>query len=140
MSFFDYRCHEIDLDGVSISFSGSQIMKNDKIILVIFCLMACIHAFGAVHYVGVGAQCNGSNHHDNLPLAILAAAVNGTQADEIRLTNTVTYTGAVNGSYVLDGWNSSDNGSLTIEGGFANCNSSTSSGFTAIGDDADAVF
>jgi len=115
-------------------------MNRIMSIIVVFSFLACTQSNAAVHYVGQSAQCNESNHHDNLPLAILAAAVNGTEADEIRLTNTVTYTGAVNGSYVLDGWNSSDNGGLTIEGGFSDCNSSSNSGFTAIGDDADAVF
>lgn len=115
-------------------------MRLIKLLIIVLCLLTCTYAVAAVHYVGVGAQCNGSNHYDNLDLAILAAAVNGTEADEIRLTNTVTYTGALNGSYVLTGWNSGDNGSLTLSGGYANCNSVSSSGFTAIGDDADAVF
>ena len=115
-------------------------MNHLKQLFIFVSLMASVQAFGAIHYVGQSTQCDGTNHHDNLPLAILAAAINGGEADEIRLTNTVTYTGAVNGSYVLDGWNSSDNGGLTIEGGFSDCNSTSSSGFTAIGDDADAVF
>ena len=113
---------------------------NIKIfIIILFNLITCVQSFAAIHYVGQGANCNQPTHHDNLFLALLAVD-NDQQSDEIRLTNTVSYTGAVNGSYVLSGWNASDNGSLIIEGGFADCNSASSSGFTAIGDDADAVF
>jgi len=94
----------------------------------------------AIHYVGDGPQCTGTNHHTTLAVALFAAAVNGAENDEIRLTNTVTYLGGGDGDTQLSNWNSSGLGELTIVGGYANCNSTSSSGFTQKGGGTGAVF
>jgi hypothetical protein len=94
----------------------------------------------AIHYVGEGPNCNGSNHHDSLDIALFAAALNGSENDEIRLTPTGSYTGNFSGATELTGWNSGSAGQLIIVGGYADCGSSNDSGITVIGNGNDAVF
>ncbi|MCX7553900.1 hypothetical protein OS175_08415 [Marinicella sp. S1101] len=115
-------------------------MKNLKVVTLIVGLFLASWTQAATLYVGVGAQCNASNHYDNLALALLEAAVNGSQNDEIRLTNTVNYIGGADGDNVLTDFNPANRGELTIVGGFANCNSVSSSGITSIGGSVGAVF
>ncbi len=103
-------------------------------------LAANSFSFAAIYYVGQGPTCNGSNDFDSLALALLAAGLNGTESDEIRLTNTVTYQGSGDGTHVLANWNSSSLGLLEIIGGYAECGSSNSSGTTEIGNGNDVVF
>ncbi|MFK8011281.1 MAG: hypothetical protein AB8B80_04520, partial [Marinicellaceae bacterium] len=114
-----------------------------KILLILICAMASFQSVAAIFYVGDevnSANCDGSNHHDNLFSAILAAVANGTEADEIRLTNQATYLGNSFGSYSLTGHNDSTYGELKIVGGYADCNSSSSSGTTNIGSGDDTIF
>ncbi len=73
----------------------------------------------AIYWVGDSAACNGSNVRSSLPLALLSAAISN-EADEIRLTSTVNYTGAGN-SYTLTDWSPNSSGALTIAGGYADC-------------------
>ncbi|MDZ7791894.1 MAG: hypothetical protein U5L08_15635 [Xanthomonadales bacterium] len=82
-------------------------------------------AFAATHWVGSSAACTGSNVHGSLGAALLAAAFNGTQSDEIRLTNTISYAGS-GGKVTLTDWSPSSAGSLTIAGGYSNCFTSPS--------------
>jgi hypothetical protein len=120
-----------------------MIMKQLKYMFLGIVLLIASPSFSSIYYVGQGSLCNGSNHLPSLGGAILAAAFNGTQSDEIRLTNTVSYLGSnigAVGSYSLSGWNETDNGELTIIGGYSNCNSSSSSGVTNIGEDNGSVF
>jgi len=115
-------------------------MKFTKnLLLGIVLLIGAITADGAILWVGDTPQCNQSNHYDTLNLALLQAAINGPEADEIRLTDSVSYMGEVNGNYVLNGWNGSDNGELTLAGGYANCDGSLS-GRTIIGDNTATLF
>ncbi len=116
-------------------------MKNFKTTCVLFMLLVSGQVFSAVLYVGAGAQCNQSNHYSSLALALAAAALNGVgTSDQIRLTNTVSYIGAGDGDNMLSGWNPSVSGELTITGGYADCNSSSSSGITTLGGGPGAVF
>jgi hypothetical protein len=82
-------------------------------------------AFSATYWVGSSAACSGSNVHPSLGAALLAAAFNGAQSDEIRLTNTISYAGSA-GKVTLTDWSSASAGNLTIAGGYANCFTSPS--------------
>jgi len=116
-------------------------MKSIKLIGLMIGIMAFGSSFSATLYVGTGAQCNESNHFSNLTLALAEAALNGVGTnDEIRLTNTIKYTGNGDGVNTLADWNPSVSGELTLVGGFADCDSPGSSGMTSIGGGAGAVF
>jgi hypothetical protein len=82
-------------------------------------------AWSATFWVGSSAACTGPNVHSNLASALLSAAFNGSQSDEIRLTNTVSYTGA-DGDVTLTDWSPASTGSLTIAGGYSDCFASPS--------------
>lgn len=82
------------------------------------CLFA-LDARGDVLWVGNSAQCTGGNTFNSLSAAVLAAAFR-SGPDEIRLTNTLSYTGNSN-RLDLAGWNSSGPGTLIISGGYDNC-------------------
>ena len=105
-------------------------MKKFKFILILISFFACSQSYSAIFYVGNGAQCN----VNSLSLALLGAIINGDESDEIRLTNSVNYTGQTNGSYTLSGFNSKANGDLSIIGGYETCTSADSSGMTLIGE------
>ncbi|WP_154221921.1 right-handed parallel beta-helix repeat-containing protein [Marinicella rhabdoformis] len=109
--------------------------------LSIWCLITLFAFFSntqaATFYVGDSTQCNQANHYDNLHLALLAANSNGSQADEIRLTNTVSYQGDTNGSYSIA---LSNAGHITIAGGYGNCGDPVNTTPPNIGNTADAVF
>jgi len=115
-------------------------MKLAQILFMMTSFLVGSYSVAAIHYVGEGSQCNGTNHHDSLGIALLSAAFNGSQNDEIRLTNTVTYLGNGDGSYTLTGWNSSGAGNLTIEGGYANCGDPRNDVNPVIGNTNSAVF
>jgi hypothetical protein len=115
-------------------------MKTIKTVFVIINLMVACQLMAATHYVGVGAQCNGANHHDTLALALFAAALNGSENDEVRLTNTVTYFGNGDGTNTLSGWNGTGAGELTIAGGYANCGDPRNDSNPVIGNGSTAVF
>lgn len=89
-------------------------------------------AWSATFWVGDSPACTGSNVLPNLASALLLAAFNGTESDEIRLTSTVSYTGA-NGRITLTDWSPASAGSLTISGGYPDCFTSPS-GRTIFGD------
>lgn len=82
-------------------------------------------AFSATYWVGSSAACTGSNVHSNLASALLSAAFNGSQSDEIRLTNTISYSGS-GGKVTLTDWSSATAGNLTIAGGYSDCFTSPS--------------
>ncbi len=115
-------------------------MNHIKLLFLLGLVITSQFSLAAIHYVGQSAQCNGTNHHDDLAIALFAAALNGTESDEIRLTNTVTYAGSGDGTNVLSNWNASSLGRLTIIGGYSNCNASSSSGITVVGNGNDVVF
>jgi hypothetical protein len=94
-------------------------------ILVLSLALLSAPAWSATFWVGSSPACTGSNVHPNLGAALLAAVFNGTQSDEIRLTNTISYTGA-NGDMTLTDWSPSTVGSLTISGGYPDCFASPS--------------
>lgn len=83
-------------------------------------LLFSLPAWSATFWVGNSAACTGSNVHGSLSAALLAAAFNGSQADEIRLTNTISYTGNA-GRVTLTDWSPSTAGDLTISGGYSDC-------------------
>lgn len=116
-------------------------MKMLKNVIVMVSIMTINAINAAVLWVGDSPQCNQPNHYDTLNLALFEANINGTEDDEIRLTNTVSYFGEVNGDYRLTNWNNSGsgNGELTIVGGYNDCNGSTS-GRTVIGDSNEKIF
>jgi hypothetical protein len=106
-------------------------------------LMACLFVFssplwGAQYWVGNSASCTGANVRSSLSLALLAAALDGDSSDEIRLTNTVTYTGG-NGNYALTDWSPSAAGSLTLVGGYVDCNTAVTTE-TVVGATTNTVF
>jgi len=114
-------------------------MKLFKILLISMILFIGSFAHAGLYWVGNSATCNGANVYDTLDQALLVAALNGDALDEIRLTNTVTYTGNSNGSYVLTDWSSSGAGELTLVGGYPDCFGAVS-GRTFIGDTANEIF
>lgn len=82
-------------------------------------------AWSATFWVGSSAACTGSNVHPSLGAALLSAAFNGSQSDEIRLTNTISYAGS-GGKVTLTDWSSATAGNLTIAGGYSDCFTSPS--------------
>jgi len=116
------------------------LMKRFNLIIIFTGILLGGNSLAAIHYVGQSAQCNGVNHHDTLALALLVASLNGSESDEIRLTNTVTYQGNGDGAHVLANWNASSLGVLEIVGGYGDCGSSNNSGITVLGGGSEAVF
>lgn len=108
-----------------------DIMDHFRCVFAIALGLWAAPAFSATYWVGSSAACTGSNVHPTLPAALLSAALNGTQSDEIRLTNTVTYSGSA-GKVTLTDWSPSSAGSLTIAGGYPDC-FTTPSGRTNFG-------
>jgi hypothetical protein len=94
-------------------------------LLLLVILAATSSAQAAVYWVGNSTACTGSNVHGSLGAALLAAAFNGTESDEIRLTNTLSYAGNA-GKVTLTDWSPSTTGSLTIAGGYPDCFTSPS--------------
>lgn len=87
-------------------------------------------AWSATYWVGSSAACTGPNVHPNLAAALFAASIAGG-ADEIRLTNTLSYSGP-GGRVTLTDWSASAAGALTISGGYPDCFTSPS-GRTSFG-------
>ncbi len=114
-------------------------MKKIKTIIILSSILISSHAQSALYWVGDAPECTQSNHVENLFLALLFAITNGTEDDEIRLTNSVEYFGETRGDYVLTNWNSGDNGTLIIAGGYNTCNG-TQNGRTVIGNSSDTIF
>lgn len=117
-------------------------MKILKLITVIGTIfMVFSSANSAILWVGDSPQCNQSNHFASLNNALITAAFNGNGTDdEIRLTNTVSYTGNSEGAYVLSGWNSLGGGELTIEGGYDDCDEPRNGANAVLGFGANPVF
>lgn len=88
-------------------------------------------AFSATYWVGSSAACSGPNVHPSLGAALLATILNGSQSDEIRLTNTLSYTSTA-GQITLNDRSSSSFGHLTLAGGYPDCFTSPS-GRTSFG-------
>ncbi len=99
--------------------------KTSLRVLALCLALLAAPAWSATYWVGSSAACTGSNVHASLASALLSAAFNGTQSDEIRLTNTIAYTGA-DGDVTLTDWSPSTTGSLTIAGGYSDCFTSAS--------------
>ncbi|KAA3642411.1 MAG: hypothetical protein DWP95_05535 [Proteobacteria bacterium] len=114
-------------------------MRNIKISLSLLLLMVVSQAWSAIYWVGNSASCSGSNVRASLSLALLSAALNSDSSDEIRLTNTVTYTGNSQGSYELTDWSPSAAGRLTLVGGYVDCGTTVTTR-TFVGDTTDTVF
>ena len=114
-------------------------MKLCKLLFVSLLLTTGLTAQAGLYWVGNSATCTGSNVYDTLDQALLVAALNGDSLDEIRLTNTVSYTGNSNGSYELTDWSSTGAGQLTLVGGYPDCFGAVS-GRTTIGDTANEIF
>lgn len=93
-------------------------------ILALALALIAAPAFSATYWVGSSAACTGPNVHANLSSALLSAAFSAG-SDEIRLTNTLTYSGS-NGKVTLTDWDPGAAGSLTISGGYPNCFTSPS--------------
>jgi len=109
-------------------------MKSSLRALALTLAVLAAPAFSATYWVGNSSACTGSNVHSSVAGALLAAALNGSESDEIRLTNTISYSGG--GSAVtLTDWSSSSAGSLTIAGGYPDCFTSPS-GRTSFGNGA----
>ena len=95
-------------------------MKRLKSVLFFTLLLVLFQpSQAAIYWVGDSAACTGPQVRSSLPLALLSAAASN-EADEIRLTSTVTYTGGGN-SYTLTDWSPNTTGALTIAGGYADC-------------------
>jgi len=104
-----------------------------KLFRVALLALACIgvNAHADILWVGDSPACaSGVDTYTTIVSALGGALRSGD--DEIRLTNTITYSGASN-RLGLDGWNASGPGALTISGGYSDCFSSQS-GRTQIGD------
>ncbi|MFW5926432.1 MAG: hypothetical protein ACOCSR_00125 [Wenzhouxiangella sp.] len=94
-------------------------------LFVLAVLAAASPVQAATYWVGNSTACTGSNVHGSLGAALLAAAFNGSESDEIRLTNTVTYAGS-DGKVTLTDWSAASAGNLTIAGGYPDCFTSPS--------------
>ncbi len=114
-------------------------MKTTKIFILSLTVIFSTSAWSGLYWVGNSVNCNGGNVFGTLDQALLVAALNGDSQDEIRLTNTVNYTGNSNGSYVLQDWSSSGAGELTLVGGYPDCFGAVS-GRTTIGDTNNEIF
>lgn len=112
-------------------------MKELKITIILLVLMFGMPAYAALMYVGDSPQCNQSNHYDTLDQALLAAIINGNEADEIRLTNTISYQGNNFGSYTISVPTA---GHVTIAGGYGNCNDPQNTIGPTIGNTDNPVF
>lgn len=100
------------------------------LILLVFVLSSA-PAWSDIYWVGSSTACTGSNVRSSLNDALLSAALNGG-SDEIRLTNTLSYSGS-DGKTTLTDWDPGAAGSLTISGGYSDCFTSPS-GRTNFGD------
>jgi len=114
-------------------------MKNLRIYLASAFLLTLTVAKSGVYWVGNSSACTGSNVYGTLNQALLVAALNGDSLDEIRLTNTVSYTGNTNGNYTLTDWDSSGAGLLTLVGGFPDC-FTTPNSRTLVGNSGNSSF
>ncbi|TDR20546.1 hypothetical protein [Marinicella litoralis] len=114
-------------------------MKTLQFNFIVLMLMLSSAAWSGLYWVGNSATCTGSNVYGTLDQALFVAALNGDPQDEIRLTNTVAYTGNGNGSYTLTDWSSTGAGVLTLVGGYTDCFGAVS-GRTFVGDTANAIF
>jgi hypothetical protein len=85
-------------------------------------------AGAAIYYVGTGTTCDGANDRPSLGAALLSAAFT-TANDEIRLTRTLTYT---NVALDLVDWHAGVAGTVTIAGGYDNCDDTAASGRIAL--------
>src|SRR5699024_9377184 len=99
--------------------------------LALFLALLTAPAFSATYWVGNSPACTGPNVHGSLGAALLAAILNGSESDEIRLTNTLSYTNT-GGQITLTNWASSTVGHLTLAGGYPDCFTSPS-GRTSFG-------
>ncbi|GJM06103.1 MAG: hypothetical protein DHS20C09_20990 [marine bacterium B5-7] len=113
-------------------------MKTFKFYLISLLLTVSSAAWSGLYWVGNSVECNGSNVYGTLNQALFVAALNGDPLDEIRLTNTVSYTGG-NGSYVLQDWSSTGAGELTLVGGYPDC-FGAASGRTLVGNSSSSSF
>lgn len=107
--------------------------------IIIFLLIFSSTAWSGLYWVGNSAACTGTNVYDTLTQALFVAFLNGDTQDEIRLTNTISYTGISNGSYNLTDWSSSGPGELTLVGGYPDC-FGTVSGRTLVGNSNSSSF
>ena len=99
------------------------------------CFVSAAHA--DVLWVGSSTACSaGTDTFTNIDGALFTAALR-SGADEIRLTNTLSYTGSSNRLDLID-WSPATVGALTISGGFSDCFSGQS-GRTRIGDAAGPI-
>lgn len=114
-------------------------MRNVKISLSLLLIMVTSQLWSAIYWVGSSPGCSGGNVRATLNLALLSAALNSDSTDEIRLTNTVSYTGNSDGSYVLTDWSPAAAGQLTLVGGYADCNTAVTTR-TAVGSTSNPVF
>ena len=116
-------------------------MKN-VIRLTLFVLFLAVvrPSHSATLWVGDSPECSGSNVFETLDSALFVAALNSDGANEIRLTNTITYTGNGPGSYQLTDWTAGGFGSLTIVGGYSNCFAASPTVLTNIGDTGSPIF
>jgi hypothetical protein len=96
--------------------------------ILVAAFAVALHAVPTIRYVGQGVTCNGPNDHPTLDAALVAAAFS-SEADEIRLTSTVSY---VNVSAHLTDWSPSTTGTVSIVGGYSDCDDTTSSGRSVI--------
>ena len=116
-------------------------MKNSiRLTLFILFLAVVRPSHSATLWVGDSPECSGSNVFETLDSALFVAALNSDGANEIRLTNTITYTGNGPGSYQLTDWTAGGFGSLTIVGGYSNCFAASPTVLTNIGDTGSPIF
>ena len=86
-------------------------------------------AEAAIYYVGTGPTCGDQpNDRPSLAAALLSAAFT-TANDEIRLTGTLTY---ANQALSLVDWHAGVAGTLTLAGGYTDCDDAGASGRTAL--------
>ena len=117
---------------------GFQLVNRWLIVVMATAALALIAAVppaeAATHWVGSSAQCTGANVHSTLGAALFAAAFSSAD-DEIRLTDTVSYTGGVP---ELINWHPGTTGALTIAGGYDDC-FGTRTGRTSLSSSSGAI-
>ncbi len=102
-------------------------MKIIKLYLVLFLTILSTPSWSAIYWVGDSAACTGSNVYNSFFTALAVSAGNGDSSDEIRMTNTMSYTGNTNGHLTLTDRDSSGPGTLTLVGGYPDCFTSPNS-------------
>jgi len=113
-------------------------IKYHLIVLFVLSVFAVGKGFSAIYWVGNSSLCQGTNVRSSLNLALISAFVT-SENDEIRLTDTMSFTGNLNGTATLTDYHPGVRGSITISGGYTDCYFGSNGNRTLMGNTSDNV-